>query len=739
MNEGLSQTSIKYQDFKSKSENALIRDTEVGIIDKNVKQFRSSPVIQCNNQLLPAYYDPYDRDIGCFGNVKIEASAENPSPCSGNSQLDWTMLFYSNTGKSIERIGSSFVNALWLNQWITVPKLLHGQINPIWQQIRNQYPDLILEDVLYVTYIKPTNANNQKVQLSEFRVPLDNIIRKVVWKASDQCGKGDECLNSITIVDRKAPTTYFYHELRLNVYCDPLELVAKKFDRGSFDNCTPAELLRFTFEGVFPVDSLLNKEHYFKKGLKSSELASVEEYKLGIAQKWDPSVRSSSMLFLQVGYVDLKVHVWDENGNSDYSDIRLLIADLCDKFPTYISGDITTPVGNNVKDVNVILSCTTNGNCTLKIKTNERGEYGFDISKSDYVSFAQKDDDYLNGVSTLDAALLQRHILGIQPFIEPFQWIAADINNDTIVNMDDLVEMRKVILGIIPKFSNSSWRFPIKNQKWDIPDVLRFEEKYNYVIQYYGEIFYNRDFIGVKIGDLDYSATTGLKQTLTEVRRLPLVLEIKPRAFKSGELISVPVISGLNQNTFGYQLTMNTDGLELVNIEPGKLDINMQQVGLFPDLGKMTMSYAAIDPIALSVNDVLFTLVFKANEDGNIEQSLKVNSDITVVESYDEQYQVGGVELRNKVSESNRVELYQNQPNPFQTETSISFYLPSAAEATLSVHDVLGKLIKQYPITGVKGLNTIEIKNQELGVSGVLYYTLKSGDFSFTKKMIIVD
>jgi hypothetical protein len=65
------------------------------------------------------------------------------------------------------------------------------------------------------------------VQLTEFRVPLDKIIRKVVWKVSDQCGKDDECLNSITIVDRKVPTTYFYHELRLNVYCDPLELVAK--------------------------------------------------------------------------------------------------------------------------------------------------------------------------------------------------------------------------------------------------------------------------------------------------------------------------------------------------------------------------------------------------------------------------------------------------------------------------------------------------------------------------------
>jgi hypothetical protein len=42
----------------------------------------------------------------------------------------------------------------------------------------------------------------------------------------------------------------------------------------------------------------------------------------------------------------------------------------------------------------------------------------------------EKNDDYLNGVSTLDLVMIQRHILSISKFTDPFNIIAADINND---------------------------------------------------------------------------------------------------------------------------------------------------------------------------------------------------------------------------------------------------------------------------------------------------------------------
>ena len=51
---------------------------------------------------------------------------------------------------------------------------------------------------------------------------------------------------------------------------------------------------------------------------------------------------------------------------------------------------------------------------------------------------ASKNDDYLNGVSTLDLLLIQRHILGIETLDDPYKFIAADVNNDQEITATDL-------------------------------------------------------------------------------------------------------------------------------------------------------------------------------------------------------------------------------------------------------------------------------------------------------------
>lgn len=47
----------------------------------------------------------------------------------------------------------------------------------------------------------------------------------------------------------------------------------------------------------------------------------------------------------------------------------------------------------------------------------------------EYTVTADKNDDVLNGVSTLDLVMIQRHILGLNPLDSPHKLIAADVNN----------------------------------------------------------------------------------------------------------------------------------------------------------------------------------------------------------------------------------------------------------------------------------------------------------------------
>ncbi|HRF37646.1 MAG TPA: T9SS type A sorting domain-containing protein, partial [Saprospiraceae bacterium] len=81
--------------------------------------------------------------------------------------------------------------------------------------------------------------------------------------------------------------------------------------------------------------------------------------------------------------------------------------------------------------------------------------------------------------------------------------------------------------------------------------------------------------------------------------------------------------------------------------------------------------------------------------------------------------------------------LHQNAPNPFVAETSISFDLPEASDVELLITDQLGRTVRilrgQYP----QGRSTMDFKAEELP-QGVYRYTLKAGEFSATRTMILV-
>jgi hypothetical protein len=100
---------------------------------------------------------------------------------------------------------------------------------------------------------------------------------------------------------------------------------------------------------------------------------------------------------------------------------------------------------------------------------------------------------------------------------------------------------------------------------------------------------------------------------------------------------------------------------------------------------------------------------------------------------------VGKVEMAVRTAEAGEIVLMQNEPNPFKSYTKVSFEMPEAAEATITVTDVGGKVIAVRNINAERGLNTVEFTREEISVSGVAFYTLTSGEFTATKKMIIID
>ena len=82
--------------------------------------------------------------------------------------------------------------------------------------------------------------------------------------------------------------------------------------------------------------------------------------------------------------------------------------------------------------------------------------------------------------------------------------------------------------------------------------------------------------------------------------------------------------------------------------------------------------------------------------------------------------------------------LAQNYPNPFNPTTKISYNIVKLGLVTLKVYDILGREI----LTLVNEVQAPGQKNVEFNAvnlpSGVYFYTINSGDFRDTKKMMLV-
>ncbi len=82
--------------------------------------------------------------------------------------------------------------------------------------------------------------------------------------------------------------------------------------------------------------------------------------------------------------------------------------------------------------------------------------------------------------------------------------------------------------------------------------------------------------------------------------------------------------------------------------------------------------------------------------------------------------------------------LEQNYPNPFNPETHINYSIPKDGFVNIAVYDVLGNII-QTPVNEYKNAGNYGfVLNSSNLSSGIYFYTLKSGNFTDTKKMMLV-
>ena len=548
----------------------------------------------------------------------------------------------------------------------------------------------------------------------------------ITWYAEDHCGNFTSRETRVIVNDRKAPTPYCLGSVvTATMNTDgSAEIWASDFDLGGFDNYTGnAACNNFNSLDVYFLQN--NIKTYFL-------IFDCDDILNGISQ-----------------LIPLRVYYEDEYGNTDFCIVQLNLqdnqSDLCEDIDgSMIAGRVHTEFEEMLEDVQVTLRNNTLDFSSLD-DTDRNGYYAFEDlpTSTNYSISSRMEDDALNGVSTLDLVLIQRHILGLSSLGSPFKIIAADADNSGNVSAIDLLTIRKLILGITTEFPNgqAAWRFPEEGQQFlDVQAPFPYNEEID-IFNLQGDML-NQDFIAVKIGDVNDSADLdfqGINRQSELKSNQDLTLIIDEMNLDAGDEAIIPVYAKGLREVLGLQNTFSFDNnaLEFVEVRASVLDIDEENLGLaYVNEGLLSMSWNDTDAVSADEDEVLFELVFNVKENINLSDKLYINSAVTHSEAYDSDLKLMDMKLDFRGTLNDEFVLFQNMPNPFLETTDIRFKIPASSGVIFKVYDVTGREIYSETSTFDAGLHTIRLTRDQLQSTGVMYYTIETDFGTDSKKMI---
>ena len=211
------------------------------------------------------------------------------------------------------------------------------------------------------------------------------------------------------------------------------------------------------------------------------------------------------------------------------------------------------------------------------------------------------------------------------------------------------------------------------------------------------------------------------------------------------KIVNVSVTTDELASLLGFQMTLGIekDLVELVDIKSDIISLTNEHLG-FGNLSKGMIHISWNTPNALVVNHELINIKLKMLKDVQDKALIYLDRSGLQPELYTKDgsnISISNVKLeagKRDKSISDKFELYQNIPNPFNATTVIGFNLPQTDVVSLKIFDLTGKMVYQSAGQFNKGYNTFSVDANSLNLNGVLYYQIDTKSESATRKMIII-
>ncbi|MEM9916933.1 MAG: T9SS type A sorting domain-containing protein [Bacteroidota bacterium] len=363
------------------------------------------------------------------------------------------------------------------------------------------------------------------------------------------------------------------------------------------------------------------------------------------------------------------------------------------------SGQVRTTADVGIEGVNIRLS-----NSLATQTTGTDGSFSFqDVAENIPIDLGySKSGNPLASVSTYDLVLLSKHILDIEPFNSPYKAIASDVNGSGTLSAFDIIEIRKLILGLIDEFPiGQVWRFVPSCVTFSDPNKPFDTANENCIPQSFLDQDYN-DFniIGIKLGD---PSTVGVlsSSTASEGRSQgsPFQLIVEDRMLEAGQSYRIPIKSGafsqLAALQFGLKWNQQVAELQDLSFEGSEsaLAVKAENFNLTQKAdGKMSFAWFDVEAHDLAADAVLFYLDLKPQRAIKLSDLLSLDASLTRAEAS----RMDGSLLKIALDIETDVVTNQIQLSPSPASNWVQIQLNQAVEQqiALDLYDLQGRKIR---------------------------------------------
>ncbi|MHC1708242.1 MAG: cohesin domain-containing protein [Bacteroidales bacterium] len=331
-------------------------------------------------------------------------------------------------------------------------------------------------------------------------------------------------------------------------------------------------------------------------------------------------------------------------------------------FVTY-DNSVSTPLNNTT------VTLTSGSTLVGSTLTTSTGEYVFSpLPNGTYTTEGASTKPW-GGGNSLDALLISRHFVNLQP-LAGLRLQAADCDGNGVVNAaDGLLVMRRSVL-MIDEFPVGDWIFETKTVTVNNGTVAN-----NFMGLCYGDV--NGSYVpAAKFGPsvmLDFLGTLGIE---------------------TNEEFELPIMAGKDLNVGAVSLVLSIPaGLDVISVSPAEELKSTNFIYNIVD-GKLYIEWYTLNNTTMNMGETLFTMTVKTNKFADTKEfAFNVDGESVMGDANARVIEGALIRIPKVRIIEGIFNLSNNYPNPFAHTTDITYTLPETAKVTLMVYNTIGDLV----------------------------------------------